>query len=299
MTNEFNFGKDIMLDFLGCANLLWSKHTIKQIDLPPIVWELIPSIRTSLKGKKIPSEDDNVIEPVDISAHYNFSKNSRDFNIDLSKIKLGEVTRGRKVFNLYNSENASAKCAIAAGTESLFKNSLSNKAEPIPINEDVSSLIFLHAAALPAGNQKAYFNIPDMFDSPDLLGWYEIIYEDGFKDIIPVQYGVNILEWNPGGEKSLDTLEGETGAPQKAYCYEADPFNCSKDTTNIKFLAYEWTNKRFGKVIKTVNLYGSSHYQALQQDYGQVVTKPMENNAILLVAISKVKKREPYKPKSK
>ena len=53
-TNEFNFGKDIMLDFLGCANLLWSSHTIKQIDLPPVVWELIPSIRASLKAKKFP-----------------------------------------------------------------------------------------------------------------------------------------------------------------------------------------------------------------------------------------------------
>ncbi|MDH5604629.1 MAG: beta-N-acetylhexosaminidase, partial [Cyclobacteriaceae bacterium] len=32
-TNEFNFGKDLLLDFLGCANLLWSPHTIQQLDL--------------------------------------------------------------------------------------------------------------------------------------------------------------------------------------------------------------------------------------------------------------------------
>ena len=132
-----------------------------------------------------------------------------------------------------------------------------------------------------------------------MLGWYGIVYEDGFKETVPIQYGVNILEWNPGGEKSLDTLEGETGAPQKAYCYEADPVNCSSDTSNIKFFAFEWVNKRFGKVIKEVNLYGSNHYQALQQDYGTVVTAPMESNAILLAGISKVKKREPYKPKNK
>jgi hypothetical protein len=94
-------------------------------------------------------------------------------------------------------------------------------------------------------------------------------------------------------------LEGETGAPQKAYCYEADPINCSADTSNIKFFAFEWVNKRFGKVIKEVNLYGSNHYQALQQDYGQVETAPMESNAILLAGISKVIKREPYKPRSK
>ncbi len=299
MTNEFNFGKDIMLDFLGCSNLLWSVHTIKQIDLPPIVWELMPSIRAGLKGKKIPSEDGNITEPVDISPKYNFSKDSKDFNVDLSKINNGVIKKDFKIFNLFNSPKPSTKCAVAVGSQGEGKNVLPGKVESIPINEDVSSLIFLHASALPAGNQKAYFNIPSNFDSPDLLGWYEIVYEDGYKDIIPLQYGVNIMEWNPGGEKSLDTLEGETGAPQKAYCYEADPVNISTDTANIKFFAFEWVNKRFGKIVKEVSLFGSYHYQALQQDYGQVETAPMLANAVLLAAISKVKKREPIKPKSK
>lgn len=301
MTNEFNFGKDIMLDFLGCANLLWSTHTIKQIDLPPVVWALMPSIRAALKGKKIPSQDGNIIEPVDISPYYNASKDSKDFNVDLSKINSGEIKMDDKIFNLFNSKKASAKCVIGVSSDGPGKNPFPNKVEKISINEDVSSLIFLHACALPAGNQKAYFNIPDNFDSPDLLGWYEIVYEDGYKDIVPIQYGVNILEWNRGGEKSLDTLEGETGAPQKSYCYEADPVNCSSDTKNnpVTFFAFEWVNKRFGKVIKEVNLHGSDHYQALQQDYGTVVTKPMESNAILLAGISKVKKQEPIKAKSK
>jgi len=153
---------------------------------------------------------------------------------------------------------------------------------------------------LPAGNQKAYFNIPNFFDSPDLLGWYEVVYEDDYKEIIPVQYGVNILEWNPGGEKSLDTLEGETGAVQKAYSYEADAVNCSADMQKDApvFFSYEWTNKRFGKVIKEVNLYGSRNYQAQQQDYGKVVSAPMKNNAIMLAAISKVKKKTPFIPKN-
>ncbi len=298
-TNEFNFGKDIMLDFLGCANLLWSSHTIKQIDLPPVVWELIPSIRASLKAKKIPSEDGNAIEPIDISSHYNVSKGSKVFNIDLENLKSGEIQKGATLFKLLSNSNSSANCVVGVGTTGKEKNPLPLKAEGISINEDVSSLIFLHACALSAGNQKAYFNIPDNFDSPDLLGWYEIIYEDGLKEIVPIQYGVNILEWNAGGEKSLDTLEGETGAPQRAYCYEADPVNCSSGNKNnpILFFAFEWVNKRFGKVIKEVNLYGSNNYQALQQDYGTVVTAPMESNAILLAGISKVKKREPFKPR--
>jgi hypothetical protein len=296
-TNEFNFGKDLILDFLGCANLMWSKHTVSQLDMLPIVWDLMPSIRASLKAKKIPSEDGNVMEPVDISLRYNLSKDSKIFNIDLSGMRSGEITKGSKSFTLFPSQT-SGQSVIAVGTVGKEKNSLPNKVESILINEDVSSLIFLHSSALPSGNQKSYFNIPNNFDSPDLLGWYEIIYEDGFKDIVPIQYGVNIMEWNPGGEKSLDTLEGETGAPQKAYCYEADPINFSVNgkSGSPTFFAFEWVNKRFGKIIKEVNLYGSVNYEALQQDYGKVRTKPMESNAILLAAISKVKKREPYVP---
>jgi hypothetical protein len=152
---------------------------------------------------------------------------------------------------------------------------------------------------LPAGNQKAYFNIPDFFDSADLLGWYEIVYDDGLKDIVPIQYGVNILEWNPGGEKSRDTREGDTGSAQNAYCYEADPVSCSTDMKNnpITFFAFEYLNKRFGKVIKEVNLYGSENFQATQQNYGDVETAPMPGNAIILAGISKVQKRQPFIPR--
>ncbi|MDH5603916.1 MAG: hypothetical protein OEY51_08250, partial [Cyclobacteriaceae bacterium] len=65
---------------------------------------------------------------------------------------------------------------------------------------------------------------------------------------------------------------------------------------SLTFFAYEWTNPRYGKVIKEVNLHGSENYQALTQDYGKPVTEPMAGNAVMLLAISKVKKQEPFKP---
>ena len=125
-----------------------------------------------------------------------------------------------------------------------------------------------------------------------------MIYEDGFRVTVPVQYGVNILEWNPGGEGRLDRREGRTGSAQNAYCYEADPIRCSTDMNNnpITFFAYEWVNPRFGKVIKEVNLHGTIDYQAQATNYGVPEFKPMPSNAILLTGISKVKKREPFIP---
>lgn len=298
-TNEFNFGKDLISDFLGCSNLIWSNHTLNQKDLVAITSELMPYIRSNLNISRIPSKDGDTIEPVDISSYFNISKDSKIFNIDLSSLKSGEVQNQGMVFNLANPEKTSGKCAIAVGSIGTGENLLPSVFEGIPINEDVSSLIFLHASALPSENLKAYFNIPDFFDSADLLGWYEIVYEDGFKDIVPIQNGVNILEWNPGGENKTDKKEGDTGASQNMYTYQADPVNCSSNTNEnpITFFAYEWVNKRFGKKIKEVNLHGTVNYQALTKDYGTPVTKPMKSNAILLAGITKVKKRIPFIPK--
>ena len=258
----------------------------------------MPYIRSNLNISRIPGKDGDAVEPVDISSYFNISKVLKIFNIDLSSLKTGEVQNQGKIFNLVNPEGTSGKCAIAVGSTGTGENLQPPILEGISINEDVSSLIFLHASALPSDNLKAYFNIPDFFDSADLLGWYEIVYEDGFKDIVPIQYGVNILEWNPGGKNKVDIKEDDAGAAQNMYCYQADPVNCSSNSNEnpITFFAYEWVNKRFGKRIKEVNIHGTVNYQALTKDYGTPVTKPMKSNAILLAGITKVKKRMPFLP---
>ena len=298
-TNEFNFGKDLVLDFLGCANLLWSSHTLNQTDLGEIVRDMVPVVRSGFRGQRVPSEDGDPVVAVDITKNMNLSADTKVFGVKLTSLKTGKVGSGTKVFNLAGKEQPAGNRLISAGAIGKGKNPLPNSVRGISINDDPSSLIFLHACALPSANQKAYFNIPDFFDSADLLGWYEIVYEDGYKEIVPIQYGVNILEWNPGGEKSLDTREGDTGSPQSAYCYEADPVACSTDmkTSPVTFFAFEWVNNRFGKTIREVNLYGSVNYQAQEQDYGKVVSAPMASNAILLAGISKVVKRQPFIPK--
>ena len=297
-TNEYTFGKDLVLDYLGCANLLWSPHVPDLRKLGETVRLMMPDVRKSFKGTRIPSEDGDPVVPVDISASLNMRTDLKVFGADISSLKPGTVQSGTKVFKLSSPAGKAGNSLVAAGTENTAKNPLPSAADGIKIGADVSSLIFLHACAIPAGNQKSYFNIPNFFDSADLLGWYEVVYEDGLKEIIPVQYGVNILEWNPGGDKSLDTREGDTGSPQQAYCYEADPVICSADSKNpVIFFAFEWVNPRFGKVVKEVNLRGSVNYQATQQNYGMVETAPMTGNAVFLAAISKVVKREPIKPK--
>jgi hypothetical protein len=258
----------------------------------------MPSVRSKLNINRIPSKDIDAIEPVEIASNFNFQKKSGIFIVDLSSLKSGKVNVQEKIFNLVATDDGSGKCAIAVGSIGKGENTLPAKIKGIPVNEDVSSLIFLHACALPSENQKAYFNIPDFFDTSDLLGWYEIVYEDEYTISVPVQYGVNILEWNPGGEDRLDKNEGETGSPQNVYCYYADPVLCSQENqvNPITFYAFEWINPRFGKKVKEVNICGSVNYQATQTNYGKPEYKPMKSNAIILTGLTKVKKTNPFVP---
>lgn len=297
-TNEFNFGKDLILDFLGCANFVWSSHTLNQREQIKIVRELMPSIRSRLNISRIPSRDIDLIEAIDISSKFNLKKKPGVLNIDLSSFKTGEVSSGNKVFRLMTSEGNPGNCVVAVGAKGYNENPLPVRVEGIPVNEDVSSLIFLHACALPSENQKAYFNIPDFFDSADLLGWYEVVYEDEFRVTVPVQYGVNILEMHPGGEDRIDKNEGETGSPQNVYSYNADPVICSSEGSPVPvtFFAFEWVNPRFGKKVREVNLCGTVDYQATQTNYGVPEYKPMKSNAIMLGGLTKVKKTLPYIP---
>ncbi len=288
-TNEYNFGKDLLLNFLGCANLLWSTHTINQMQLGELVrWELAPLVGTRLNSDIIPSRDRHTILSQDISEYFNLSAGSDLSGLKRDMIKTGNVSGKAMNFYLLPSESRTQDWAVAVQSGNKEKGAFPSSVEGITIDKDVSSLIFLHACAKPGLNKKAYFNIPDFFDTADLLGWYEIIYEDGFVETIPIQYGVNILEWNPEGENSMDRGEGTTGSPQNAYCYKANPINCSFDEkgNKVTFYAFEWVNKRFGKKIKAVNLKGVGGYVRANGYYKAAGGEIASPNTIILKALN-------------
>lgn len=60
-TNELNFGKDLMIDFLGCANLLWSKDRPDMNRLAWIVQDRLPDVRSRLGSAPLPSWDDPAV----------------------------------------------------------------------------------------------------------------------------------------------------------------------------------------------------------------------------------------------
>lgn len=281
-TNEFNFGKDLLHDFLGCANLFWSKHWPERGELSKIVQDLMPQVRQNLKGRIEPSDEKDPVVPIDIAPYFNVTSKEKILGADLSNLKFGRISIGRKIFKLADPAHYSDKCALAVANK---QDTLPHKTGGIKIGEDVSSIIFLHACAKPAVNDKAFRIIYNFPDTADLLGYYEVVYEDNLVNIIPLRYGVNILEWNVINSPKMGKYSYGVNGTAYKYCYEADAVICSKEQENpVIFFAYEWINPRFGKRIKEVHLVSSKGFKNTK---GEIIP----NNAVILIALSVVKKR--------
>jgi hypothetical protein len=269
-TTELNFGKDLLYDYLGCAQLLWSSQPLSFVELGAITRSLMPKIQRNLSGKILPSDDDQTTESVDLSSWYNVT----------AKTNILGTTLGELDFKSAKT-NPTRAAAIITGTGN--RNSLPHERVQLPINADVSSLVFWHACVQSAGNEPAYSLIHNFDDTADLLGWYEVVYEDGLQTTIPIRYGINILDCEAGRRKEDTWEQGNTGFPQTVYAYLASSIEVSKDAEQSKlFYRFEWRNPRFGKAIKNVNLQASDRFQAPDG-------KVMEENAIILLAIDMIR----------
>jgi len=242
---------------------------------------MMPAARPQLTGATPPSQTEGKVVPVDMASSLNAAAQQPAFKVDLRQMAEGRIRSGTKVFDLPGPSSTEAKVCVVVETHGTEPNPLPRGAQGIKIGQDVTSLIFLHACARPATNKEAFRAIWNEDDTADLLGWYEVVYEDGLPEIIPIRYGVNILEWN-----------SRNGQPCKAYCYAADEIVCGQTPEGpITFFACEWTSPRLGKVVDEVRLHGSNRFRAavtgFENGYGDVIP----SNAVILKAISMVPRR--------
>jgi hypothetical protein len=168
--------------------------------------------------------------------------------------------------------------AIIVGTEGKEPTGLPRSVTGIAVGEAPTSLVFLHASARAAKNRLNVRLIWDEPDTADLLGWYEVVYEDGFVTTIPIRYGVNILEWNWDQRTAADD-----------YCYNADAVVAGGDASNrVTCFAYEWTSPRLGKVIQEIRLKGTKGFQGGTDGWNNSQGPVIESNAVILAALTLV-----------
>ncbi len=249
-TTEKNFGKDQIYDFLGTANLLWSNHYISEIELAMITESLTGDIKQNFSGKMLPGDMGVNIRQLDISSHFNSSLTAGIDSLNNSDLISGYVQSGNKIFNLGPPSDNGNK-AIAVVSRKTGKKATSVLG--IDVNKDVNSIIFLQACAKAGNNEKAYRMIYNFDETAELLGWYEVVYEDGFVETIPIRYGINILDWQ-WQQRIMNNIKDKDGNSQR-YAYEARAVACSKENSDpVTFFSFEWENPRYGKKINRINL---------------------------------------------
>lgn len=277
-TNEVGFGKDLMSTFLGCSNILWTGHVIQGKALSARVQSLLPGTRNRLNGITPPSQTETAIVPVDISGKFNIRNAVPALGLSLEGMANGFVQYNKILFNLRRSNEMRA---IIAGTEGQEVLGLPSSVTGIPVGEAPTSLVFLHASARRAKNRESFRLIWDQADTADLLGWYEIVYEDGFVITIPIRYGVNILEWNWDQRVTAEDV-----------CYGADAVAVGdRVKDSVTFFAYEWINPRLGKVIQEIRMKGTTGFRGGSDDFNNDTGPVIASNAVILAALSVVRKR--------
>jgi hypothetical protein len=279
-TTESNTGQTMITDIMGCSNILWHGDVIAGRRLADIAQTRMPLVRSRLRGNLPPSATETVISPIDISSRFNTAGHDSVIECDLRAIGQRTIYVGKVPFRLdVSGQNA----AIAVATTGAKSMSLPSSVDGIPVDSDFSSLLFLHACAKPAANREPYRLLWDVFDTADVLGWYEAAYEDGYTETIPIRYGVNIGEWNWQSRKM-----------EHNYCYGADPVIVGEEgARSITLFVYEWENARPGKIVRQLRLSGTTGFRGADEDYSDHYGPVIGDNAIMLLALSAVKSREP------
>ena len=278
-TSESNFGRTVLTDVMGCGNILWHGDVMSEKRLSGLAQARMPHIRSRFRGHRPPSSTESQFSAIDISPHFNTVGQEGPVDCDLRTLKAETVYAGKAPFRLSTS---SGKAAVAVATTGNQATTFPSSVSGIRIDSDFSSLLLLHACAKPAANREPDRLLWDVFDSADLLGWYEARYEDGFTETIPIRYGVDIAEWNWQSRK-LD----------RDYCYGADPIMVgAADAKAITMFAYEWENPRPGKAVSELRLNGTTGFRGADEDFTDHYGPVIADNAIILVAVSVVKSRD-------
>jgi hypothetical protein len=286
---EYTLGRKHLFELLGCANLLWSVHYPEITKLGRIVQSLVPSVRLNLEGRKPPSRFGDPIVPLSIVPALNAAAAEGPLGMPLDLLRSGRVQAGRQNFTLASPRDNGGFSALVVGCPGRTALTLPARSRAIPINRDVSSLLFLHACARPGRNFPGYMQRFALEDTADLLGWYRVIYKDGYVHSVPLRYGIHLREWRPWGTDPSGQTEGfhfDGDVVTDSYCFEADRVNCSSARDReLLFFSHEWINPRWGKEIVEIHLEGSRQFQR----YNGAI---MDSNAIVLAALSCVPKRD-------
>ena len=243
-TNEYTFGKDLMMDFLGTSNLMWSTHWPEEEPLSKIVQSLMPEVRRRLSGKgaaergRRPGGTDRYCQP-----------RCRRFRSRAAGHPGGPLGSGRLRFEVQGP--------VVVGAQGESKAPLPlRKRSPSRWARMSAASSFCTPRPRRAANDMSYryiHNFPRHRRSAGLVrsglrGWLR-----GYR--ARCAFGWNILPLAWGEQSDVDRQGQREGAELRVCGGRGNLYGAST------LFAYEWVNPRFGKVVKEVRLHGTEGFR--------------------------------------
>ena len=236
--SEKTFWKDgIIYNAFMSINDFWSTHYPKKEVKDEFFLKISRMLRSRLSGEIYPSLIENkIFFSVSLDECVNSPIRDKMLGYDLSSLRkdgvMNKIKNAPIPFNIVSSED---NAVIVIDREENERNHVIT----IPINRRANSLVFLHAsttAGMKIHTHYAPFRCPNL--SAECLGIYEIVYEDGYKEMVPIKYGENIAEWN-----------------KTIFCGFADPI-LRYEKEGASLYAYEWINPCYDRKISHINMLG-------------------------------------------
>ena len=203
--DDFELGMIHYPEAMYCANLLWSRHWPEVEEAKRIVARQLPLLRDRMRrGWEKPrlwsvATDSSSKQAISIASACNAP--DRAFWDNFGS-RPGPREYEGVPFELLAGENVAVTVARDPRAASA----------PIPIGGKYASLIFWHAASekgaslVHAGDGTNYPR-----EAAELLGWYEIRYEDGLTRAAEIRYGENLRAWTKAS--TCSTTRGDSDRP--------------------------------------------------------------------------------------
>jgi len=241
---DFELGMIHYPDAVYCANLLWSNHWPEINEAKQLTARQMPLLRDRMRRSwekprlwsvAVGADRKHVIP---IAAACNAGPKGETW--DLSGLRTGRGEYEGVPYEIAAGE----KVAVVAARGHQPAGAYPHASAPIPIGGEYGSLIFWQASS---ANGAHPMHAGDGTNHPreaaELLGWYEIRFEDGLTRAAEIRCGENVGAWDDGF--------------RHLYYAREIPVGTLPDGRPLVLWGLEWTNPRPAVPITSVVLHGA------------------------------------------
>jgi hypothetical protein len=235
--DEFEIGKMHIPTALFSINLLWSTHWPTKEEAVKRVMSMLPAVRERMQGTRLPPIErrPNRQRTIDLSMSFNAALAGDTW--DLTGLKEGTFTAN------------GLRCRLGRGVVVVRRPHQASKRFPpgveIPVGRRFARLVFLQTCT-GQGRRPVHAGDDTFFprESSELVGLYDIVFEDGMVLAAEVRYDENVSAWNAG----------LAGLLYHARCILAGSL---PDGSPLVIWGNEWTNPRPDEPIRLIRFRGA------------------------------------------